>query len=191
MMIFHKAQLAYLAVPKTASTAIEAALAPHASALLRDPPGLKHSNAKKFDKKLRAIFEPRGQARLETVAIIRDPIDWLGSWYRYRQRPFLRGKPKSTYDHSFSEFVEAYLSADQPAFADIGSQARFLTSETGALLVDHLFPYGTLSSFKEFMQRRLGVSLALTVENASPVPDGFSTHPVSYTHLTLPTKRIV
>ena len=29
--------------------------------------------------------------QLDTMAVIREPISWMRSWYRYRQQPFLNG----------------------------------------------------------------------------------------------------
>jgi len=48
MMIFYKERLAYLAVPKTGTTSVEHALQHRASMILRDPPGMKHTNARGY-----------------------------------------------------------------------------------------------------------------------------------------------
>lgn len=168
MMIFFDQRLAYLAVPKTGTSALERALGPKASAIFRDPPGIKHTNARGFERKYRKLFE-RGNLRpLETVAVMREPIEWLGSWFRYRQRPGLDGHPNSTRGLSFDEFLAAYISDKQPQFAQVGSQARFVTDEHDELLVNHLFCYADLNAARQFLERRLDHKIELQQVNTSP-----------------------
>lgn len=168
MMVFHKERLAYLAVPKTGTSAVEKALHRRASLVLRDPPGLKHTNARGFESRFRGMFERGKMASVQTVAVVREPLDWLGSWYRYRQRAGLSGHPNSTENISFDQFVDGYLADKQPPFAEVGSQARFVTDENGDLLVNHLFGYEDLGPFVIFMQRRLGLKIELQTVNKSP-----------------------
>jgi hypothetical protein len=70
---------------------------------------------------------------MELMAIMREPVDWLSSWYRYRSRPALAGQQQSTSDMDFDTFVEAWLSEAPPVFAQIGRQSRFLSEEDGTL----------------------------------------------------------
>lgn len=167
-MIFFKERLAYLAVPKTGTSAVERALHKRASLVLRDPPGLKHTNARGFERRFRSLFERGKMQPIQTVAVIREPLDWLGSWYRYRQRPALSGHSNSTADITFDQFIEGYLADTQPACSEVGSQARFVTDDQGDLLVNNLFQYEDLGPFITFMQRRLGVEITLQVVNRSP-----------------------
>lgn len=168
MMVFFKERLVYLAVPKTGTTALQAALYNRAAVIFRDPPGLKHTNARGFDRKYRSLFERSDLRPLETCAVMRDPVDWLGSWYRYRQRPALNGHPNSTREVSFDHFVEAYLQEEQPPFAKLGSQGRFLTNGTRAKAVDYLFRYENMGSFIEFLEDRLGSKITTERMNVSP-----------------------
>ena len=168
MMIFSKERLAYLAVPKTGTSAIERALHRRASMVVRDPPGLKHTNARGFERRFRGMFEKGLKSPIQTVAVMREPLDWLGSWYRYRQRSGLSGHPNSTENISFDQFIEGYLSDTQPAYSEVGSQARFVTDDGGDLLVNHLFQYEDLGPFLTFMQRRLGAEITLQIVNKSP-----------------------
>lgn len=168
MMIFFKERLAYLAVPKTGSTSVEHALQHRASMILRDPPGMKHTNARRYERRFRALFERSDQNPIETVAVFREPISWLSSWFRYRQRDALSGHPNGTHGLSFDQFVEAYLADTQPPYADIGSQGRFVTDEEDELLVQHLFNYDAMSTFQEFMEDRLDEKIELGVLNKSP-----------------------
>ena len=168
MMIFFRERLAFLAMPKTGTSALENALGPKASVIFRDPPGIKHTNARSFEAKYRSLFERGNLLPLETMAVMREPIDWLGSWFRYRQRPALNGHPNSTANLTFNEFVAAYLLADQPPYANVGRQARFITDQSGDLLINHLFSYHDLAAAIRFLEQRLDREIILKSINQSP-----------------------
>ena len=168
MMIFYRERLAVIAIPKTGTTALENALGPSASAIFRNPPHIKHVGMHGFNAKYRKLFEPNNLAPIETMAIMREPVEWLGSWYRYRQRPALNGKPNSTADYSFDQFVEAYLKEDQPPFAKVGDQAGFVTDKKGELMVNHLFSYADLPVAVRFLERKLKREISLKRVNQSP-----------------------
>jgi len=169
MLVFWAEKLVFLAVPKTGTTAIEGALAPRASLVLRDPPQLKHSPVYRYRRFLAPFFEKAGGAAdLETMAVVRHPIDWLGSWWRYRARPDLTGHPNSTADVSFDDFVEEYCRGKPAPFARVGSQAKFLLDPEGAVGVDQLFRYEDQPRMIAFLENRLGLQINLPRLNVSP-----------------------
>ncbi|PWJ19189.1 gamma-glutamyl kinase [Jannaschia seohaensis] len=163
MLVFWKARFVLLAVPKTGTTALEAALAPRADAAILNPPGLKHCGVAKYRRDLAPFFEQRGRRPLELVAVMREPVSWLGSWFRYRSRPGLAGQPNSTEDMDFAGFVDAYLSKQPPPFAKIGSQARMLAGG-----VDHLFRYDRPEQLYRFLEDRIGPLPEIELRNSSP-----------------------
>lgn len=158
MMVFWKAGLVFLAVPKTGTHAYHAALSDRADIVLSHPPGLKHMNAQRYLRKFKPLLGP-GAGKLSMMAVIREPLDWLGSWYRYRSRPYLDGKPNSTAGVDFTGFVRAYLSDDPPDFARLGSQFGFVTDAKGQVRVPHLFAYEQQSQLRQFLEARLDCSL--------------------------------
>lgn len=164
MLIFWKARLVLLSVPKTGTTALEAAFGPHADAAIHNPPGLKHMGVAKWRSQLAPVFERKGKRPLETVAVMREPVDWLSSWWRYRQRPALDGQQNSTAGQDFDAFIAAWLSDDPPPSASVGSQARFLGGG-----VDHLYRYEDLPRLARFLEERIGVQAPLERRNVSPV----------------------
>lgn len=169
MLVFWKERLVFLAVPKTGTTAIEGALAPRASMVLRDPPEIKHSPVYRYGRFLKPFFEKAGHAELETLAIVRHPVDWLGSWYRYRAREEIADHPNSTRGISFDAFVEDYCRGKKPPHAAVGSQARFLLDGAGRVGVDHLFRYESRQGLLDFLQQRLGAEIDLSAQrNVSP-----------------------
>lgn len=167
MLVFWKEKLVLFAVPKTGTTALEAALTPSADIAILNPPGLKHCNVPKYERELARVFEKQDRV-LTRVAVIREPMDWLGSWYRYRSRPAIAGTPKAVPGISFSQFVEEWLKEQPKPFARIGTQATFLTNRNGHLGVDHLFRYEELSRAVTFLQDRLNRPITLEQRNVSP-----------------------
>ncbi len=171
MMVFYRARLVLLSVPKTGTTALQSALRPHADLVISDPPELKHSPLYRYNRWVRPMYEKVCGAELEVVAIMREPISWLGSWYRFRQRPHLDGRPTSTKDMSFDEFVTDYCRGNRPPHANVGSQAKFLEAQPNGCRVTHLFAYENLAPFHTFMQDRTGLSYNTQQENVSPDGD--------------------
>ena len=171
MLVFWKENLVLLAVPKTGSTALEAALAPRASMVLRDPPQLKHAPCYRYKRFLRPFFVQAGGQTPEVMAIVRHPVDWLGSWYRYRSRDDLNGHENSTRGVSFDEFVLEYCKGSPAAFAQVGSQEKFLRINDGDIGADHLFRYEAWDKITAFLEGRLAINLTLQRKNVSPAMD--------------------
>jgi hypothetical protein len=167
MLVFSKAKLVFLAVPKTGSTALEAAFLPWADASFLNPPRLKHMTVRRYRRQMARVIEQDGPP-MELMAIMREPVDWLSSWYRYRSRPALAGQQQSTSDMDFDTFVEAWLSEAPPVFAQIGRQSRFLSEEDGTLGVTHLFRHDRMAAALAFLEDRLGAAPQLERLNTSP-----------------------
>ncbi|MDG1170982.1 MAG: gamma-glutamyl kinase [Sulfitobacter sp.] len=171
MLVFYKERLAFLSVPKTGTTAYEAALAPRADMVISEPPMLKHAPVYRYNRFIRPMFERVCDVELEVMAVMREPVSWLGSWYRYRQRPFMAGKPNSTHGISFDDFVLAYMKGNKPGFADVGSQFQFMKSQPNGTGVTHFFRYEDQPRLKSFLEDRLKLELVLNRENESPKMD--------------------
>jgi len=171
MLVFWRAKLVLLAVPKTGTTALEAALLMHADAAILNPPEKKHTTARRWRNQLAPFFENKGARKLDTMAIIREPRDWLGSWYRYRARPEIMGSAASTAGMTFAEFVTGWLCTSEPEFARVGRQSRFVSNPEGRVIVDHLFRYEDLDRATRFLEQRLDVQLNLPRANASAPAD--------------------
>jgi hypothetical protein len=168
MLVFWKEMLVFLAVPKTGTTALEGALAPRASMVLRDPPILKHSPVYRYRRFLHPYFKQAGGQEMETIAVIREPIDWLGSWYRYRLRDDLAGHPNSTRGVSFDRFVAEYTKGKPAKYAGVGSQAKFLLDPDDNPGVTYLFRYEAQDKLIAFLEARLETRITLPQLNVSP-----------------------
>ena len=168
MLVFYKERLVILSVPKTGTTALELAFRTRADIVVANPPDLKHASIYRYNRFFRPMFDKVCDANLETVAVIREPVSWLGSWYRYRRRPEMKGHSNATHNVSFEEFVQAYVRGNPPPFAKIGSQARFVDPRDRGPGVTHLFRYEEPARLQQFLTERLGKMPELTRQNASP-----------------------
>jgi hypothetical protein len=172
MLVFWKQKLVFLSVPKTGTTAYEQALAPLAAMVILDPPELKHAPLYRYNRFFRPMFEKAGRCDdMETLAVMREPVSWLGSWYRYRRRPFMQGKANATFDVSFDEFVDAHIQGKPPGFANVGSQAKFLEPRPNGTAITHLFRYEDQAGLIEFLESRLDTTIDLPRANVSPQMD--------------------
>jgi len=136
--------------------------------IVTDPPELKHAPVFRYNRFFRPALEKFIGAPLDVLAVMREPVDWLGSWYRYRRRPFMQGQRKSTHDLSFDAFVDAYTRGEKPPFANVGSQAKFLEPQKNGTAVTHLFRYEDQTGLQQFLQDRLGIKMDICHENVSP-----------------------
>lgn len=166
MLVFWEQRLAFLATPKTGSTAIAAALESLAAVSIQRPPLLKHTTVHRYRRFIGPFLEAASKDTFTLVALMREPKDWLGSWYRFRQREETDAG-KSTKDMSFDDFVRAWCQDPRPDFADVGSQERFLRPRQG-VGVDRLFRYEEIGAFVHFLEDRLGCEIILPRLNVSP-----------------------
>lgn len=188
MLISIEHGLVFLSTPKCASTSIEMALQNHMDVVVRGP--LKHTNYRRYERFcVPYLAQACKKNKLETVCLIREPIDWLESWYRYRRRDELKSPLKtveglisgaheqpavsarhanSTSNISFDDFVEGYISTERPAWAEVGSQYNFIRNRDGEIGVDRVFPYERLDLLVEYMGKKMGMELSIGTYNKSP-----------------------
>jgi hypothetical protein len=169
VLVLPKGRLVYLANPKTATQSLRAMLRP--LSLKTAPFGelhSKHMGIMPFEKNWRMQVEAALKARVETVAVVRDPFARLESWFRYRKRNPL-GAENSTQGIGFDEFARLAIMPDPPVFAKVGDQAHFLgwDAEHREAVVSHVFDYDRMDLLLEFLGQRLGRGFVLPRQNVS------------------------
>lgn len=147
---------------------MQAALAHKADMVFRSPPQIKHAPLYRYNRFLRPMFNKAGGQNPETLAVIRHPIDWLSSWYRYRNRHALVGKPNSTRGVKFDDFVMEYCKDIPAPFANVGSQAAYVFDNDGTRATTHLFRYEAQNLVIDFLEARLDMQITLKQMNVSP-----------------------
>ena len=178
MIFLNRARLVILSQPKTGTTALESALTPRSAISISKPPELKHMSYRGFMAHLAPMIEAHtGMTRsdYEVVSVMREPIYWLGSWYRYRTRDELRkpGNPRSvnyTGDLSFEEFVlDVCKPADeQPPHARIKTPSWVALAAPGTIGIDRLYPYENLADLYQLIIDRTGKPIDTRLANVSP-----------------------
>ncbi len=167
MLIFWDQRLAFLATPKAGSTAVEVALEPLASLAVQRPPEMKHVDAARFHRHIHPWLLGMTADHFTTVALMREPLDWLRSWYRFQ----LRDEHETGEDDgaSFEEFARRYLEQPGSVTQGIGTQSAFLTA--GDVPVDRIFRYEDMAAFTQFLDEWLGCEINLPRINVPPSAD--------------------
>ncbi|MSU90635.1 hypothetical protein GE300_13595 [Rhodobacteraceae bacterium 2CG4] len=171
MLISFPARLCYLAGPKTGSTAIEDQLRPVSSVVLQGTAHAKHLNVREYRALLGPLLQHINVPPPDLCAVMRHPMDWIRSWYRYRQRDG-ESPGMSTRDIDFETFVDGFLADEKPVFTHyIGTQYDFLRDEDGEVRVDHLFRYDDIDAFYRFLGERFQRPFEFRQMNVSPRVD--------------------
>ena len=174
MMVSVSANLAFLAVPRAASSSIETELSHLFDISYRKPPKAKHMNYMTFSRKILPHLSSFGIEKIETVAVFREPLDWLHSWYCYlKNLPIGAEHSNHNVDFSdaeidFNRFTEAYLQTNPPAFAHVGQQSRFVANKDGHCGIDHLFRFTNIIGLQQFLAKRFKRELLFLPSNISP-----------------------
>jgi hypothetical protein len=166
---------AFLCMPKCASTSIERAINPLCNIIFSGHPGIKHINARNFSKSILAVHRELVPGRkVESFCLMREPLAWIESWYRYRSRNELKNPNNPNHKHytgniSYSEFIEEFITqGKRKPFANLNSQYEFLRSESGQAGVDYIFPMDQLDLVVDFLFEKTGQKLDIPLENISP-----------------------
>jgi hypothetical protein len=171
MLVFAKEKLVFLAMPKTGTTALETALAPRSDIAILNPPILKHSPAYRYNRFVKPYLEKSGLKNMKLICVVRHPIGWLGSWYRYRLRADVDGHHHSTKTKTFVDFVNEYTKGEPAGWAKVGNPTKFLRIDSGEMIVDHLFQYEQMDKLIEFFETHLDFGITLKQRNVSPDGD--------------------
>lgn len=173
MLASTRHKFAFLCNPKAGSTSIEAAIRPFCDIRLTGHPGVKHLTARAFESHVRPLLRKVDPDRtIKTFCIIREPLDRLASWYRYRRREALadprhRNSGKYTGGISFSEFIDLYLAGGSPLTAGVGSQAGFVRLKDGSLGVDYIFRFDQMEKVEEFLSKKTQTRIRFDARNQS------------------------
>ncbi|MEM1142418.1 MAG: sulfotransferase family 2 domain-containing protein [Pseudomonadota bacterium] len=149
MLISDSPRFLFIAVPKTGTSSIEEVLGAHASC---DYPTFnKHALLSVVRESLNEP-EPRF-----TFAFVRDPYDWIVSWFFYRKRPELADPehPRHfayTGHMGFDEFLDTF--AEREIFL---RQTDFISDADGDVRLDYLGRFETLEEDFARLCHKLGL----------------------------------
>ncbi|MCQ8185445.1 sulfotransferase family 2 domain-containing protein [Parvularcula maris] len=153
MLLSTRHRFVFIATLKTASTAIEAALAPHASIHIAHTRFGKHMTLSEVMDRFAYIFEEEPFEKFESFAVVREPAERLHSLYRsHKDSWFERNKPdRWTGKMSFTEFLTDWLRR-YPKQAV--SQTEQLTDSSGHARLKRLISFERMPEiFPEFAEK--------------------------------------
>lgn len=172
MLMFWNEKLVILQVPKTGSTALEAALAPRASMHISHPPQMRHLTYRRYAYRFAPFFENFDPTPMEVLAVLRNPVNWVGSWYRYYLGSKFEGTDHSTLGLTFSDFVDAVITGSDAPYAQIGTQSAMIAPPPeGCAHPLRLFAYEDQPRFMAFLSQRFQTKIACHRMNQSKPVD--------------------
>ncbi|MFH5775673.1 hypothetical protein ACHFJ0_15585 [Paracoccus sp. NGMCC 1.201697] len=168
MLIFWEKRLVFLATPKAGSTAVEAALESLANVAVQRPAELKHTDLGSYRRHIEPWLHQMTGDRFTTVALMREPIGWLRSWYRFRHRDDIDDPDHAMDGVTFSQFAQSYAGSAE-TYRQIGMQCDFLTQSEDR--VDRIFRYEEMQDLTHFLEDRLDCAISLPRVNVPPAVD--------------------
>ena len=171
MLIFVNQGLIVYAMPKTGTTSIDRAIGRNASIKLSGTGdnGLKHINSKKFIKWRRTLRKEFPKQTFISCCVMREPLDRLNSWYRYRSREEIKNKENYVGNLTFDEYLNKICDDNERKSSryNLNSQSRFIISKK-KVGIDRIFPYLKINEFTDFISLKLNKKIKLPRKNISP-----------------------
>lgn len=167
MIIDTHRKFIFIATSKTASTSLESVLGPGADFWIRRPAAKKHLFLSTVLREFRGELAVRNLSisDLFKFAVMRDPIDWIQSWYRYRisneiGAPLPKG---TTFDEFFFDLRDwNVIQAD--GSKNLQKDRFTLDCQFG---LDLLIDYSNLQAGFSKIRKRLGITSELSYLNVS------------------------
>ncbi len=171
MLIGLERKFVFVANTKTASTSIESVLKPHADIQHAGNPERKHVPLRRAFNLYPEVF---GTGREKAgdyfkFGVMRDPLDWIGSWFRYR-----KGNKVDAPLPADMEFAEFWALADWNIRRRDGTrflQRHMFSDVQGGLLADVIIPFDQLNSLFTEICDAFGFESKLPRENVSHVSE--------------------
>ena len=167
MLISTQKKFVFVANTKAASTSVEAVLAPFADIRHGGDPWRKHVPLKRVPALYPAVFARPGQGPGDffRFGVMREPLDWIGSWYRYRKG----NKVESPLPQDM-DFAAFWRLRDWNVMRADGSrylQSDMFCDDQGQVLADVIIPYHRLDAVFGDICEALGIDRPLPRENVS------------------------
>jgi len=165
-------------IPKSASTSINYAIRHVSECILDGNGGIKHINVSDYEEFLEPLLVKRAgidTSTLERIAVVRDPLDMLKSYYTYLQRPGVKNPQhvdhrRSTANMQFDEFIEIFLDEQsgkrKPVFR-VSRPSGFLKDHNGQIGVDSIFSFDDLELLAVYMSEKTGTHIEIEKKNVS------------------------
>ena len=141
----------FISNTKVASSTIHHLLYPVADAVFYRPQLGKHFDYAQARDRLRGWGGPEA-ATLYRFGVIREPVDWMRSWYKFRSRPDMRaasharGQMAIPEDLDFEGFIDDVLAGVPEEYARIREQSHVFTDRAGQVQMDFLARFDAMGA---------------------------------------------
>lgn len=169
MLISVEKRFVFIANTKTASTSIEQTLMDHAEIVRTGSPMRKHIALHRALEVYDFLFsqpEYTPDSFLK-FGVMRDPIDWISSWFRYRKGNHVQSPLPA--DMTFSDF---WANKDWNLIRPDGGkflQRHMFCNPQGHLITDLVIPYQHLARDFQTLCESLGIQAPLERKNVSKI----------------------
>ena len=167
--------IAFLCTAKVASTSIEKALNNLSGS--EKIPGGKHIALRRFNKvSLPRLERKYPLAKFTSFCIVREPLQRLNSWWRYRRRLDV-GDKNSTAEMSFIEFIENHIQflngneSSKIGGAQFSPQTKWTIDKRNKYVTDKVFALEKFNEVEKFLQSRTSQVVQIPRSNVSPMQD--------------------
>jgi len=175
MQISVKHGFAFLCMPKCVSTSIEVVIRQYCNTNLSATPAPKHIDAQGFAESILSTHQKLyPSSHIESFCLIREPLERMESWYRYRSRNELKNPrhpnhKRYTGNISYNDFIQQYISKDKKkSFTKLKTQYRFLILHNGQIGIDHILPMDRMDLVNDFLSKKIGKKIKIPFKNVSP-----------------------
>jgi hypothetical protein len=124
-------------------------------------------NARLFQLRFAPILAANGYPRdsYELVCVVREPVDWVASWWRFLSRPELAHSPKYVGHLGFEDFADRVINGQ----IRVGNIMKFVTDSNGDRVPATLFRYDRIDAAAASLASRVGMRPPLLrSQNRSP-----------------------
>ena len=156
-------------MPKTGTTSIDKALEKNATIRFAKSKkfGLKHICPSDFQKWQEVLEMQFPGKKFESCCIMREPIDWIRSWYKYRSREAIKNQKTFTGDITFDQYLKSFCEKEVPTKSLLNQQSRYLFPKK-KILIDRIFPYEKFNLFLDYLTEKIGQKIEIENKNISP-----------------------
>ncbi len=141
----------FVSSTKAASSTIHHLTFPKADLVFYRPTFGKHLQIRQISAMTERVAG-RHFSEMFSFGIIREPVSWMQSWFRFRKRAGLSAPSHDDYvNHipaslTFSEFIEETVGANPKPFARLVPQSRYFRNPRGEVVVKYVATYENLSA---------------------------------------------
>lgn len=179
MLISHDHNFVVLSNTKCGSTSLVHSLESHVDIAFTVDHRLRHTPFKAYEAHLKPYLRGQwgaGVDSFDVFCVFREPLDWLGSWYRFRCRNELADPKHPKHAEyaghlSWEDFLRSVIYTpmrDRSPCIRIERQSTFVSSQAGGPKGITLFRYDDLPQLISLLLGRMGKEIDILNWNVSP-----------------------